>query len=67
MTELSKARQRERSGRMLRIAILALAVVLLAIGGAMLFAGPILFRMGLMDLLTARGSFMLMTDRKSVV
>jgi len=46
---------------MLRIAILTLAVVLLAIGGAMLIAGPMLFRMGLVDLPTARGSFMLMT------
>ena len=61
MTEASKARQRERSGRMLRIAILTLAVILLAVGGLMLFAGPMLFRMGLIDLLTARGSFMLLT------
>lgn len=61
MTEASRARQRERSGRMLRIAILTLAVLVAAIGGAMLFAGPILFRMGLIDLPTARGSLMLMT------
>ena len=39
MTELSKARQRERSGRMLRIAILTLAVVLVAIGGLLVDGG----------------------------
>ncbi len=61
MTEASKARQRERSGRTLRIVILALAVLLLTVGGLMLFAGPMLFRMGLIDVLTARGSFMLLT------
>ena len=55
MTEASKARQRERSGRTLRVALLALALFLLAVGGAMLLAGPMLFRMGLIDLPTARG------------
>lgn len=61
MTEASKARQRERSGRTLRVALLALALFLLAVGGAMLLAGPMLFRMGLIDLPTARGPFMLAT------
>jgi hypothetical protein len=58
MTEASKARERERSGRMLRIAILTFAVLLLAAGGAMLLANPMLFRMGLIDLPAARGPFM---------
>jgi hypothetical protein len=58
MTEASRARARERSGRTLRVAILAVAVLLLAVGGAMLLANPMLFRMGLIDLPTARGPFM---------
>ena len=58
MTEASRARARERSGQMLRILILTLAVILMAAGGLMLLAGPMLFRMGLLDLPTARGSFM---------
>lgn len=61
MTEASQARARERSGRTLRVVILALAVVLLAVGALMLVAGPMLFRMGLIDLVTARGSFMTLT------
>ena len=58
MTEASRAREKERKSGALRFAILALAVLLLVIGGVMLAIGPLLFRMGLIDLPTARGSFM---------
>jgi fatty-acyl-CoA synthase len=37
-----------------RVLVLALSVILLAVGGILLFAGPPLYRMGVLDLTTAR-------------
>lgn len=56
MTRTSTLDQMGRGSSFARIALLVLAVLLIAVSGLIMVSGPMLFRMGLIDLATAMGA-----------
>lgn len=55
MTRTSTLDESGRAGGFARIALLVLAVLLIIVSGLIMVSGPMLFRMGLIDLATAMG------------
>lgn len=55
MTRTSTLEETGRVGSFARMALLVLAVLLIVVSGLTMLAGPMLFRMGLIDLATAMG------------